>query len=259
MIPVGMRSNSLMKWISFALALMPVFAFALPPKYTELLDYVQEAPDQGKSNTCLYVASTGAMELIANKKFGVKNPETFGPYDLAESFVIHAPNTETKGKYFWELPVLRFNKGFGIHVNDWPYEAWDETDASQTPWARRAYQNLPKIELPKVETLALFVYGNRWSTNVLKSEHVELVKEALITNRAPVMINYNDNGYWHVVLIVGYHDGIPGTCYQLTDKECGDKKGAFYVRDSFGVPVELRDYDWFRVKGNAAFVVREKP
>jgi hypothetical protein len=30
------------------------------------------------------------------------------------------------------------------------------------------------------------------------------------------------------------------------------------VRDSFGVKVELRDYDWFKVKGNAAAVVKAK-
>jgi len=71
-------------------------AFARPSSYTELLDYVQEAPDQGDTNTCLYVASTGAMELIANKEAGIKNPQPFGKYDLAESFVYNAPKTNTK-------------------------------------------------------------------------------------------------------------------------------------------------------------------
>ncbi len=248
-----------MKWISLlALWLASFPAYSLPSKYVELLDYVQEAPDQGKTNTCLYVASTGAMELIANKKHDVKNPQPFGPYDLTESFVIHAPEVNSSGKYFWEVPVHKFNKGFGIHVNDWPYEAWNETDASNSAWIRRSWQNLPKVELPKVETIPLFVFGNRWSTNVLKPIHLDQVKEALTTHRSPVMINYNDNNYWHVILIVGYNDNIPGTCYQISAKDCGEQRGAFYVRDSFGVTVELRDYDWFRIKGNAAFVVKEK-
>lgn len=247
-----------MKWISWFTLFLSVPALALPSKYTELLDYVQEAPDQGKSSTCLYVASTGAMELIANKKEDIKNPQPYGKYDLSESFAIHAPNVDAKGKDFREIPVLRFNRGFGIHINDWPYEAWDETDASNTPWIRRAWQSLPKVSLPKVETLPLFALGNRWSTNVLSSAHVEAVKAALVTHRSPVLISYNDNNYWHIILIVGYNDDIPGTCYQISEKECAEKRGAFYVRDSFGVPVELRDYDWYRVKGNSAFVVKEK-
>ncbi|MES2527453.1 MAG: hypothetical protein V4598_10215 [Bdellovibrionota bacterium] len=239
-------------------ALLSFNALALPEKFTELLPFVQEAPDQGETNTCLYVASTGAMELIANKKNNVRNPQPYGPYDLAESFLIHAPTLNSSGKYYWEVPILKFNRGYGIHINDWPYDAWNNTDASTSAWTFRQWANLPKVELPKVETIPLFVIGNRWSTNVLKQSHLDQVKEALVTHKSPVMINYNDNGYWHVILIVGYNDNIPGYCYELTDKECGERKGAFYVRDSFGIAYELRDYDWFRVKGNAAFIVKEK-
>lgn len=247
-----------MKTILFLALFLPITTLALPVRYTELLDYVQEAPDQGDTKTCLYVASTGAMELIANKVNDEKNPRPYGKYDLAESFVIHAPKLETSGKYMWEIPVLKFNRGYGIHISDWPYEPWDDTDASRSAWNWRSWQNLPKIELPKIETKKLFVFGNRWSTNVLNQSHIDQVKEALVTHRSPVLINYNDSGYWHVILVVGYDDNLPGRCHELTAQECGERKGAFYVRDSFGIPVELRDYDWFRIKVNAAFVVKEK-
>ncbi len=247
-----------MKLMIFLGLFIPFTSFALPERYTELLDYVQEAPDQGDTKTCLYVASTGAMELIANKKNDVKTPQPFGKYDLAESFLIQAPKYETAGKSFWEIPILKFNRGFGIHISDWPFEPWNGTDTSDTAWNPRAWQDLPRVELPKVETERLFIFGNRWSTNVLKPSHIDMIKVALVTNRSPVLINYNDTGYWHVILIVGYDNTLPGTCYQITPEECGDKKGSFYVRDSFGLPIELRDFDWFRVKANAAFVVREK-
>ena len=58
-------------------------------------------------------------------------------------------------------------------------------------------------------------------------------------------------------LIVGRNDQIPGKCYDTPASECNKDVGSFYVRDSFGVEVEVRDYDWFRVKGNAAFIIRE--
>ncbi len=254
----SVRSNDVMKLIIILGLLFPFTTLALPVRYTELLDYVQEAPDQGDTKTCLYVASTGAMEIIANKKYDVKDPQPFGKYDLAESFLIHAPKTATQNKSMWEVPVLKFNRGYGININDWPYEPWNNTDTSDSAWTWRSWQNLPKVTLPQVETQKLFVFGNRWSTRVLNQTHVEKVKEALVTNRSPVLINYNDDGYWHVIVVVGYDDTLPGRCHELTPQECGERKGSFYVRDSFGIPVELRDYDWFKIKVNAAFVVKEK-
>jgi hypothetical protein len=242
---------------SFLFILFSTACFARPSAYTELLDYVQEAPDQGDTNTCLFVASTGAMELIANKENGIKNPKPFGTFDLSESFVINAPDTEKKS--FIETPVLRFNNGFGVHIKNWPYEAWRGSEANTSVWTRHTnYRNLPKVALPEIETIKLFQYGNRWSTYVLNQEHVEQIKEALWKYKSPVIINYNDEDYWHIILIVGYDDNIPGECYDTDPKECEGSIGSFYVRDSFGVKVELRDYDWFKVKGNAAAVVKAK-
>lgn len=234
-------------------------ALALPPRHTSLLDYVQEAPDQAESATCMYVAGTGAVELLANRKAGMKNPRPGDKYDLSESFTINAPKKETAGKYPWEIPVLKYNNGFGIHISDWPFNPWNGTETSSSPWNNRDWQKLPRVPVPAVDTIPLFVIGNRWSTNVLNASHVEKIKEALVKYDSPVMINYNDSGYWHTILIVGYDDELPGRCHELTAEQCGEQKGSFYVRDSFGVPFELRDYDWYRIKGNAAFVVREKP
>ncbi len=234
-------------------------ASEIPKKFTELLSYVQEAPDQGESNTCLFVAATGAMELIANKKNDIKNPRPYGPYDLAESYLINAtPHLSGNGKSFWEAAVLKFNHGYGIHVNDWPFGAWDDSYESGQPWSYRDWSNLKKITLPNIETVQLFIFGNRWSTNVLNQSEVDEIKKALVKYQSPILVNYNDNDYWHVVLIVGFDDTLPGDCYEITSEECGLSEGSFYVRDSFGMRVEIRDYDWFKIKGNAAFVVKEK-
>lgn len=250
-----------MKMMLILLITFPVFCFAnnIPSQYTELLSYVQTAPDQGETGTCLFVAATGAMELIANKKYDIKNPLPYGPYDLAESYLVHAaPHASGSGHYFWESAVLKFNWGYGIHINDWPYDAWDGPYESQRPWQSRDWSGMTKIPLPLLETIDLFVVGNKWSTNVLNDSHIKILKEALWKYKSPLLVNYNDNDYWHAILIVGYDDTLPGDCYELTNEECREQRGAFYVRDSFGMKVEIRDYDWFRVKGNAAFVVKEK-
>lgn len=247
-----MKGLFLLSFILFSQATL-----ARPESYTELLDYLQEAPDQGETNTCLFVASTGAMELIANKKNGITNPQPYGPYDLSESFIMTAPDTTYPS--FLEAPVLRFNNGFGIHVKDWPFVAWNGSDINYSVWYRHPYiEKLPRVKLPEVETIKLFHVGGQWATHVLTYNDIETVKEALWKYKSPIIVNYNDEDYWHVILIVGYDDNIPGECYDTDPKDCKDDLGAFYIRDSFGVKVELRDYDWFRIKGNAAYVVKAK-
>ena len=233
------------------------FAQTRPDHYDELIDYVQEAPDQGEVATCLYMGNTGAMELLANKKEGIKNPEPYGKYDLAESYPMWTPVGQGATSFF-DQPVNSFN-GKGVHISHWPFEAWTDGYKNYSVWDKHPqFNTLPKITLPQVETIKLFQFGNKWSTRVLNKTHVEMIKDALWKYKSPVLINYNDEDYWHVILIVGYDDRIPGACYDTDPKECEGDIGSFYVRDSFGVRVELRDYDWFRVKGNAAFVVKLK-
>lgn len=250
-----MVSTNQMLLALFLFATSSALANSLPDKYTELLKYVQEAPDQGETNACLFVSSTGAMELIANKKNGIEKPESYGPYDLAESFLMHAPSTS--GGSWMEVPIRKFNKGFGIHVSSWPFEAWDDAWNNRTVWNYQDWSQMKQVSLPKVETQLLFMVGKKWATNVLNDQHIQKIKEALWMNKAPVLVNYNDNDYWHVIMIVGYDDQMPGVCYEITDIECRGRLGSFYVRDNFGSKVELRDYDWFRVKGNAAVLVKE--
>ncbi len=231
-----------------------------PSSYTALLDYVQPAPDQGETATCLFQASTGAIELLANRKNGIKNPVFNGPYDLSESYTINAPeHASAVGKSFLEYPVHRFNNGFGIHNSEWPFDAWTANNfINNAVWNWKDSKNMKKVQVPQVETIRLYNYGLH-DTYVLDQDDVEAIKTALWKYKTPVLINYVDDYYWHAILIVGYDDQLPGECYvPVTEKECAKNQGSFYVRDSFGVPIEIRDTDWFRIQGNAAFVVKEK-
>lgn len=251
-----------MKYLSLVLLIVaasPLYARNLPSRYTELVKYVQPAPDQGETNTCWFMASTGAMELLLNKRDNLKNQKKNSKNDLAESFLIWQKDywdKETNPQHFIEEVVIRFNHGVAIHNSVWPYYAYydDGTDNMEV-WNRHPdYVSLPRIEVPKLKTTYLFARGKKYATYVLKPEDVTAVKEALVKHKSPIIINYNDDGYWHVVLIVGYDDKKKGACYELEEDECA-KKGAFYVRDSNGKKFELRDYNWFLYKANAAAVV----
>ncbi len=242
--------------ILFILGFLSTSQAYVPASYTALLDYVQPGPDQGKTGTCLYVASTGAMELLANKLHGIKNPSVFGPYDLSEPFLIHAPSNRPPDKSFFEAPVYKFNKGFAISAEEWLFVAWLDGRVNMSAWENQDYSRMKQIEVPKIETIKLFDMESRWATEVLDEWNITQIKKALIKYESPVLINYKDNKYWHVILIVGYDDKIDGECYQTEVADCENTKGSFYIRDSFGKIIELRDYDWFIGKGNAAFVIK---
>jgi len=234
-------------------------AQGLPEKHTDLLKFVQPSPDQGETNTCLFMASTGAMELLLNKQAKIKNPKAGGPNDLSESFLIWQADysdQETETNHFIESAVIRFNHGEAVHTSAWPFTAYyeDKTDSLESWNKHPDFVTLPRMSVPKVKTKLLFSRGKKWATHVLNPEDLTAVKKALVEYNSPVIINYNDDGYWHVVLIVGYDDRKRGSCYELEGDECG-KRGAFYVRDSNGKKFEARDYNWFLIKANAAAVV----
>jgi hypothetical protein len=242
-------------------ASVPAFG-ALPSSYKELLPFVMKAPDQGETNTCLYVASTGAMELLMNKKDNLRNPRPGSKNDLSESFVIWQRDWRDRRSptfHFIEDVVRRFNHGEAVHISHWPFAAKnsDGTD-NYTVWDRHPeFFALPRLPVPAVKTEFLFARGKKHATRVLAPRDVEHVKKMLVERRAPVIVNYNDDDYWHVVLIVGYDDRIKGSCYEIDADEC-NPRGAFYVRDSNGNRFEARAYNWFLYNGNAAAVVELK-
>jgi len=245
--------------LGFTLFMLEAWAIDLPSKHTSLLPYVQPGPDQGETATCLFMASTGAMELLANRAHGIKNPEEGGPFDLSEPYLIHQEEASLVNKHYFEYPIQAF-RGKGVHVSQWPFKAWvnkkDEI-IDWSSWQWRDSSEMKKIDLPKVKTQKLFAYGNKYATNVIDMEEINMIREALVTHNAPILVNYIDDSYWHVILIVGYDDKKDGICYEVDKTECTKTKGAFYVRDSDGLGVKLRDYDWFIQQGNAAFIVEE--
>lgn len=249
--------KAFLQFLALAFLVMNVqAATTLPKRYVELVPYVQAAPDQGETNTCWFVASTGAMELLLNRRDGIKNPKAGSKNDLSESFIIFQNDFYDESiESFVQDIFMRFNYHEAVHISKWPFKAKDKdgNDIDEVWWKHQNYNELPRLKTPSVKTHLVFdkSYGNRWTTEVLEEKDLLEMKKAMYTKRSPLIVNYNDDYYWHVVLIVGYDDDAPGECYELEKKEC-NKKGSFYVRDSNGKRVEKRAYNWFLKKGNAA-------
>jgi hypothetical protein len=231
-------------------------AYALPTSYTELNDYVVTAPNQGQVNTCLFMAATGAMEILLNKKLGIRNPEMNGPTDISERYTISEKFSGRGGSWFEEA-FLKFNSGEAVLNRDMPFESFDnEGEINYSVWNRPSnFYSAPRVALPAVETIYLFSH-DKYSKGVLKQEHLKHVKESLVKYQSPILSVGNDEDYWHVTVIVGYDDDLEGDCYELDSKVCAGKKGSFYVRDSFGTRIEARSYEWFVRRQNSAAVAK---
>lgn len=246
------------KFMKLLLGLLLAFStFAnLPTRYIDLLDYVQESPDQGDTATCLYMGTTGSVELLLNKKYNIKQPKDGDIHDISERYTI-SQRANYSGT--WHTKALnRLNKGWFIHQNVLPYNAYTSNGGTnKSVWKRpRNFNKLERVHInEKFKAKKLFVRGkDRWSKYVVKRKDIEAVKKALVKKESPILINYNHNRWWHVVNIVGFDDEAMGECLHTPSREC-KSKGAFYVRDSLGKKTHLRSYDWFRVNANAAFVI----
>lgn len=234
-------------------------ALSRPVSYTDLIQYSTQAPDQAETNSCLFVGSTGTMEILYNKHLGLVDRNKI---DLAEQYIMWVYDNDG---YSWlDSVVLGFNNTKkAIFNKDLPFFAWNNDGSIHDVWSYpRGFSGLPTVEIPfNVKSVRLFHKGrNRWATYVLTQKDVEIVKENLVKYESPILINYNDEGFWHVINIVGYDDSVEGDCYDYTPaNECAKNKGSFIVRDHFGIAIEYRDTDWFRVKANAAYVIMESP
>jgi hypothetical protein len=229
----------------------------LPPRFTSLNDYVIPAPNQGPTNTCLFQAATGAMEILLNKSLNNKSPKVNGDTDISERYTI-SEDASRRSKTWFENAFLKFDSGEAILNRTIPFNAFSRTgNIMNSVWNIPGnMDNSPRIRLPAVDTVYLFSLGDgRWSRNVLTERHVEMVKDALIRYESPIILVGNDEDYWHVTVVTGYDDDINGDCYELESGSCREK-GAFYVRDSFGLGLETRSYDWFMRRNNSAAVAK---
>jgi C1A family cysteine protease len=262
--PSGIKKLLMQLWFILSVLMMSVLPTAqasLPDRYLELIPYVQPAPDQGETNTCWFMASTGVMELLLNKKNNIRRPKAYGPYDLSESFLIYQKDYYDSGdpqEHFIEEVVARWNWGEAVLAKDWPIELGPDKAATDHVWWKNPdFWNLPRIKIPQIKSELLFARGKRYATDVLLPEDIILLKKTMSERHAPIIINYNEDGYWHVILIVGYNDRARGQCYEIEKEDC-NKRGAFAVRDSDGKRIEWRAYNWFLKNGNAAAVVELK-
>lgn len=201
--------------------------------FNELLRYVTPSPDQEEAGSCLYMSVTG----IAEWWLGRLNPKTVqrpdGIFDISERDTMHLSSNSDAASLVenWKTDTalafngtrsilrnsaLRFTKGWykedsdGDYVEALPQEQGAEYGPHFNWIAPKEKTYLPTdfISLPRFERTVIFAdpTSNQWNVAVTPDDIVEKVKVALTSQKAPVQVIYNHQGYWHSVYIAGYND-----------------------------------------------------
>lgn len=210
--------------------------------FTDLLPYALPAPDQKDAGTCLYMSLTGLAEWWLAKLNPLVSRASDGPLDLSERWFINSAgdSRNTKGVAEWKTDSIyifnnireaalnvayRFTMGWYKEVNDDNVVSREgEAGAQygeQYNWIDERERAGPqRVQLPTFKRDILFTGKDisQWDVGVAPDDLVQRIKWALMRNRAPVQIIYNDFGYWHATLIMGFDDQKDTAGCQFVEK-----------------------------------------
>jgi hypothetical protein len=207
----------------------------------ELLPYVLASPNQFDAGSCLFMATTGAMELLTNQHTPMERIAYKGDTDFSERSLMNASSYVGPSDIRHTLTDLAYTynvQGGSLLDRDYPFVAGyvQETatgdvsaaDPSDDGAFLSCYYNwldeLPEgwegmlTDTPEVARSIIHVdpartENSRWNVGLMDREVIERIKYELDTKKAPVIVVYNHYLYWHANIIVGYDDSVEtGQC-----------------------------------------------
>ena len=243
-------------------------SYPTPYKDTELMQYVFAAPNQLDGGTCLFMANTGAMEILMNQHRPKEEWTYEGSSDLSERFLINSSNYVPNDVLDYTITdaIYTYNYHQGSLLNSYyPFTVGDSGDglSCQVNWddALPADWKDNLVETPPADRTVLFIDPNLtsqsiWNVGLIGDDVIERIKYELRSKNAPVIVIYNHYLYWHASIVVGYDDRATiGECPMVKESIAYFKqegrtaaaekmeehmeneggclsKGIFYVRDS---------------------------
>ena len=210
-----------------------------------LIDYVFASPNQFDAGSCLFMTTTGAMELLIHQHTDLSTIEYNGDTDLSERFLMAAYQDVPAStlSYWLTDTVYTYNHFGGSLLNrDYPFTAGyvrETSSGSIVPcdagddgayyscsynWFDERPGNWESllVDTPAVERTVAFTdparnSSSQWNVGLMDDEDVEKIKYMLRTRRAPVVVIYNHYLYWHADIIVGYDDTVETSGCPMVD------------------------------------------
>ncbi|MBF0299309.1 MAG: hypothetical protein HQK51_11350 [Oligoflexia bacterium] len=199
------------------------------PFNNKLLPYTLAAPNQLGAGSCLYMATTGAVELLVNQQKNITyDPNLYdGDYDFSERYLMNLYVNGYNNLYdlVYKINVaggMLLNKDYRFTMGYYKknllgklvktYASDKKAIYGETYNWINEYSNsgLSKkiVPLNKLDRELIFTNSNRWNVGVMSGTTVQKIKDKLDQYKAPVVVIYNHYGYWHAVVIVGYNDNV---------------------------------------------------
>ncbi len=213
--------------------------------FDELVPYVMASPNQEDAGSCLYMALTGIAEwwLARLNPSMTRTPD--GPLDLSERYTMNLANSaeDVPGLEDWRtdsIYLFNYNDQKALANSTYRYtKGWYGYDSKGNMAKARARapgseygtqynwfndkpdrEQVASVEMPKFEREILFrdPQHNQWNIGVAPKDIVTRVKSTLRTRKAPVLVIYNHNNYWHAVYIIGYNDEMSNNNCAYTER-----------------------------------------
>ncbi len=250
-------------------------------KDESLAPYVFASPNQYDAGSCLFMATTGTVEVLMNQHADPDAIDYWGDTDLSERFLMGI-YTDAYGamNYFLTDLVYTYNViGGSMLDRDYPFAAGYVKDSfsgvvEASPNDSGAYFScyyswldlMPDnwdellVETPRADRTTIFTDPDRddnsyWAVALADHDTVEMIKYELRTRKAPVIVVYNHYLYWHANIVVGYDDSVPtGGCSFVEDSvDYFSSQGA----NSYAVAIENHIDDLGGCMDHGVFYVRD--
>ncbi len=200
-----------------------------------LLDYVFASPNQYDAGSCLFMANTGAMEVLLNQRTPAEERVYEGDTDLSERYLMNASDYVSYADMDYVLTDLTYTYnvfGGSLLNRDYPFvadymkESWGGYEAAEPDdegafftcyynWLDELPDGWQDQLTPTPESARTIVFldpdldsNSVWDVGLADRDVVERIKHELDSKRAPVIVVYNHYLYWHANLIVGYDDEL---------------------------------------------------
>lgn len=204
---------------------------------TAIMDYVLATPNQYDAGSCVFMATTGAMEVLMNQHVPFESIQYGGDTDLSERYLMTSfDNVPMTNMRYWLLDLLyayNFNGG-SLLDRDFPFMMGCQTASGQpvscssasAEYLDAAHPNWPPsnggssvlpdnwqdmlVTTPPGQRTSLYTHERDdeaiWRVAVMDDSVIDKIKYSLRTQKAPVLIIFNYYLYWHANMIVGYDD-----------------------------------------------------
>ena len=204
--------------------------------HMSMIPYVLASPNQLDAGSCLFMANTGAMEILVNQHTPLEDISYDGDTDFSERWLMNASDLTPRSlrSYYLTDTLYTFNHfGGGLLNRDYRYTAGyvKETvgggiikaDPNEEGAYFSLYYNwineLPNdwqssvAATPPAERTVIFVDplrndNSKWNVGLMNDDIVERIKRSLREKNAPVIVIYNHYLYWHADIVVGYDDAV---------------------------------------------------